>query len=74
MNDLSEKLSATLDYIKGHIEREGVPPMNAEIAENFGIAENTARVRVDALRKKGLIKIPGGRAMLIVDSPSEKAK
>jgi repressor LexA len=71
--DLSDTQQAILQMIAQHIERDGVPPSQTEIARAFGFkAVRGAQYHLEALEQAGAIRrIPGrARGIRLVAAPS----
>jgi repressor LexA len=56
MNDsLTPKQSAILDFIRGYIADNGLPPSLREIGRHFKLSVGTVQDQVEALRRKGVL-------------------
>ena len=61
MQYLSPRQHETLDYIREHIDTEGVVPTRTEIAQGLGIGHvSTVVTHISALMRKGWIEISPG--------------
>lgn len=55
---LSRRQHEILDYIRGRVEADGLPPTRAEINRHFGFSSpNAAQSHLRALEKKGAIRL-----------------
>jgi len=73
VHDLSETQQAILAMIAGHIERDGVPPSQVEIAHAFGFkGVRAAQYHLEALEQAGVIRrVPGqARGIRLASSPA----
>ena len=57
MKDLTHKQQKVLDFLKKHVSEYGYPPTVREIGREFGILWPAARGHLQALAKKGAIKL-----------------
>jgi len=67
---LTAKQQAVLDFIREHLAEKGFPPTRDEISTHFGWTSwNAAQVHVQAIKRKGYIKVARGvsRGIRIVD-------
>lgn len=61
IEELTERQAEILDFIREHIEIEGVPPTRAEIADALGFRSVNAAVdHLKALERKGAIELVRG--------------
>lgn len=66
MISLTDRQSSILEYIKAHIELDGMPPTRAEIQAFCGFkSANAAQEHLLALEKKGYIALSSGKARAI---------
>ncbi|MDT8409534.1 MAG: transcriptional repressor LexA [Wenzhouxiangellaceae bacterium] len=64
---LSKRQSEILNFIRASIRRDGLPPTRAEINAHFGFSSpNSAQCHLQALQRKGAIRINPGMARGIV--------
>jgi repressor LexA len=70
MRDLTEKQEAVLRYIAEYRMSSGYPPTNREIAARFRISLKAAYEHVQALEKKGAVRLKGrlSRSIEIIKS------
>lgn len=68
MKDLSPKQNETYAFIKEYREMNGFSPTYKEIAEHFDLNQSTVHSCVDAMCRKGYVKVvPGaGRTITLV--------
>lgn len=60
---LTPRQQQALDFITAHLARHGSPPTYREIGDHMGLAStNAVDVHVQALCRKGLLKIRRGKA------------
>lgn len=60
-NELTRRQSEILDFIRRHIERDGMPPTRADICEAFGFkSPNAAEAHLRTLARKGAIEMSPG--------------
>jgi len=57
MKDLTQKQQQVLTFLKKHAAQYGYPPTVREIGRQFGILWPAARGHLQALAKKGAIKL-----------------
>lgn len=72
MEPLTPKQKRILDFIRDYTDRYGYPPSIPEMAQTFGCALSTVHQHLQALERKGYLKLPGNRARglkLLEDSP-----
>ena len=63
MESLTQKQKDILDYIIWHVEANGFPPALTDIVKRFNFkSNNSPRIHLKALVKKGKIKIHFGVA------------
>lgn len=63
MSDLTPTQANVLTFIRNFTAGNGYPPTRAEISRNFGWASvNAAQEHLDALVKKGAIRVAKGLA------------
>lgn len=65
--DLTGRQTEVLDFVKQFKDANGYPPTRAEIAERFNFGStNAAQQHLNALEKKGWIRMPPGISRGIV--------
>ena len=63
MDELTERQRAILDFVRGRIEAEGLPPTWAEIAAAFGFRQTrAAQKHLQAIAAKGYLTLLPGKA------------
>ena len=66
MNSLTARQQQILDFIRDHLDREGLPPTHEEIAAAFGFSQpRAAGFHLQALAQKGAIELVPGKARAI---------
>ena len=61
MSDLTSRQRQILDFIRDHLEANGMPPTRAEIAQALGFkSANAAEEHLRALQRKGAIDLLPG--------------
>lgn len=61
MNPLTQRQQQILDWIRQHMEQEGLPPTRAELCEAMGFrSPNAAEDHLRALARKGAIELVAG--------------
>ena len=74
MNNLTQRQSEVLGFIKNHIDETGYPPTRADIAKELGFkSANASEEHLKALAKKGAIEmIPGtSRGIKLPDNKND---
>ena len=72
MEPLTEKQQKIFKFIEGRL-RDGTPPSQREIAEYFGLAQNSAYQVIGYLKKKGYLSDSGGHRGLRLSTEYVKA-
>ncbi len=62
MEPLTPKQKRILDFIRDYVAQYGYPPSIPEMAQTFGCAISTVHQHLQALERKGYLKLPGNRA------------
>lgn len=63
MNDLTDRQQAILDFVRGRIEADGLPPTWAEIAQAFGFRQTrAAQKHLQAIAARGYLTLLPGKA------------
>ena len=71
MDGLTQRQQQILDFIRGFVESEGMPPTRAELARAFGFkSPASAEEHLRALEKKGAITLSGMARGLRLTEPS----
>ena len=74
-NPLTARQQSIFDFIRRHIESEGMPPTRAEISSAFGFSSpNAAESHLRALAQKGAIRLEAGSARgirLLIEQTTE---
>jgi len=60
MENLTDKQAQVLGFLKEHARQEGYPPTMREIGEHFGFSFPAAKGHLQALERKGYIKLHPG--------------
>jgi repressor LexA len=72
MKELTQRQKDVFDFITGYIRAHAYPPTMREIGEHFVISVKGAYDHVEALRKKGVIKLGDKRSRTIEIIKTEK--
>ncbi len=67
MQGLTPRQQRVLDFIQGHVRRNGRAPPYREIARHIGRDVRSAYQHVEALERKGVLERVGGRIELLGD-------
>jgi repressor LexA len=65
MKELTQRQKEVLGFITGYIQAYAYPPTIREIGDHFGISVKGAYDHVDALRKKGVLRLKDKRSRTI---------
>lgn len=60
MEDLNDRDEDVLDYLQAYVDNHGFPPCMRDVAHNFGMSVQNARVRLQRLRDLGVLELVKG--------------